>query len=185
MNKDTALYFARFTRGYQSIDMFRVNAETGAVTTLLTDSSKTMIETQTTNCKWTEDESEFFLTSERDGWNHIYRYDKDGNLLNQVTKGNFVVREIEKIDAENQLVYFVASGVGKDIDPYYRKLYVTNFEGSVLTVLTTDSTDHQIWMPEDGDYFVDSYSRVDQPTDHVVRSLKDIVCFRLEISGTI
>jgi dipeptidyl aminopeptidase/acylaminoacyl peptidase len=173
MNKDTALYFARFTRGYQSIDMFRVNAETGAVTTLLTDSSKTMIETQTTNCKWTEDESEFFLTSERDGWNHIYRYDKDGNLLNQVTKGNFVVREIEKIDAENQLVYFVASGVGKDIDPYYRKLYVTNFEGSVLTVLTTDSTDHQIWMPEDGDYFVDSYSRVDQPTDHVVRSLKD------------
>ncbi len=172
-NENTELYFSQFKRGYQSIDLFRANAQNGEVTTILTDSSKTMIETQTTDCKWTEDESQFFWLSERDGWNHIYRYDKDGNLLNQVTKGNFVVRNIEKINDEKQLIYFTASGLRKEIDPYYRNLYVTDFEGKVLTVLTKDSTDHQVWVPENGNYFVDSYSKVNQPTDHVVRSLED------------
>ncbi|MCG6187324.1 S9 family peptidase [Maribellus maritimus] len=171
-NENTELFFARFKRGYQSIEIFRVNAETGEAITLLTDSSKTMIETQTVNCKWTEDESQFFWTSERDGWNHIYRYDRDGNFLNQVTKGNFAVRGIEKIDNENQLIYFVAGSLEENVDPYYRNLYVTNFEGSFLTLLTNDKTDHQIRIPEKGDYFVDSYSRVDRPTDHVVRSME-------------
>ena len=172
-NNNTALYFARFRRGYKAIDLFQTDASSGAVKKLLTDSSQTMVEYQTINCKWVKDSVEFFWTSERDGWNHIYRYDKDGNLLNQVTKGEFVVRDIVKIDEGKEQIYFIAGGRESQVDPYFRNLYVSSFAGDSITLLTKENADHDIWMPEKGNYFVDSYSRVDRPTDHVVRSLED------------
>jgi dipeptidyl aminopeptidase/acylaminoacyl peptidase len=173
MEDNKAFYFAKFRRGYKAIDLFRVNAETGEVTTLLTDSSKTMVEYQTINCEWLQDGSQFFWTSERDGWNHIYRYDKNGKLLNQVTTGEFVVRDIVKVDEENRLIYFIAGGKEPGVDPYYRHLYVVDFSGDEPELLTPENADHQVWLPHENGYFVDSYSRVDLPTEHVVRSLSD------------
>ena len=167
------LYFARFQRGYKAIDLFKVNATTGEVDTLLTDKSETMVEYQTIKCKWLKDGSEFFWTSERDGWNQIYRYDKNGNLLNQVTKGEFVVNDILKIDEEKRLVYFIAGGKESAMDPYYKLLYAVNFDGDSTILLTKEKANHEVWIPEKGNYFIDSYSRVNCPTDHVVRSLED------------
>lgn len=174
------MYFARFQRGYKAIDLYRINAETGKTIPVLTDSSETMVEYQTINCKWLKDGSEFFWTSERDGWNHIYRYDADGNLLNQVTKGDFVVREILKIDEEKKLIYFVAGGKEPNVDPYYKFLYSINFEGDSILLLTKEAANHDVWFPESGNYFVDSYSGVDWPTDHVVRNLENgLIIYRL------
>ena len=179
------LYFAFFRRGYQKIDLFKASSVNGEVDTLLTDSSETMVEYQTINCKWADDESEFFWTSERDGWNHIYRYDKDGNLINQVTKGEFVVREILKVDNEKQLVYFVAGGKEENVDPYYRFMYAVDFDGTETQLLTREPADHNIWMPQKGNYFVDSYSAPDWPSDHVVRNLEDgQIIYRLATAGT-
>jgi len=167
------LYFARFQRGYKAIDLVKANATTGKVNTLLTDKSETMVEYQTINCKWLNDGSEFFWTSERDGWNHIYRYDSAGVLLMQVTKGEFVVRDILKVDEEKQKIFFVAGGREENVDPYYRFLYSVDFAGDSTVLLTKENCDHQVWLSESGDYFVDSYSRVNRPTDHVVRDLAD------------
>jgi hypothetical protein len=167
------LYFARFQRGYQDIDLLKVDASTGLVDNLVNETAETMVEYQTINCKWTKSEDQFFWTSERDGWNHIYRYNNRGELLNQVTKGEYVVRDILRIDEEKQLLYFVASGKEDGVDPYFQNLYVTDFEGREVRLLTTEKADHNIRMPEIGDYFVDSYSTADWPTEHVVRSLED------------
>lgn len=153
--------------------MFKANAVTGEVETLLNDQSETMVEYQTINCKWTEDGKQFFWTSERDGWNHIYRYDNKGDLINQLTKGEFVVRDIVQIDEENQVIYFVASGKEPDCDPYYRYLYKAGFDGNNLKLLTKESADHQVWLSETSNYFVDSYSTCKQATKHVVRSIND------------
>lgn len=167
------LFFARFQRGYKAIDLLKINAVTGKVDNLVTDRSETMVEYQTINCKWTKNEDQFFWTSERDGWNHIYRYSGDGELLNQVTKGEYVVRDILRIDLEKQLLYFIASGKEEGVDPYFQNLYVTDFEGTEVKLLTREKADHSIRMPEMGNYFVDSYSSADWPTEHVVRSLDD------------
>ncbi len=167
------MYFARFRRGYKAIDLFRIKVETGEVIPVLTDSSETMVEYQTINCKWLKDGTEFFWTSERDGWNHIYRYDENGHLLNRVTQGEYVVREILKIDEEKQRIYFIAGGKEPDTDPYFKSLYSVNFAGDSLKLLTAEAANHEVWFPDKGNYFVDSYSGVDWPTDHVVRNLDD------------
>ena len=167
------LYFSRFRRGYKAIDLYRVNAETGETYLILTDSSKTMVESQLINCKWLKDGSEFFWTSERDGWNHIYHYTGNGKLLNRVTTGEYVVHEIVKVDEKSKRLYFIAGGREPNIDPYYKFLYSVKFDGTDLTLLTKEPTNHEIWFPLAGDYFVDSYSDVTHPTIHVVRDIND------------
>ena len=185
LKDNETLYFARFQRGYKAVDLFKANVRSGEVQTLVTDRLQTMVEYQTINCKWKEDETEFFWTSERDGWNHIYRYDKEGNLMNQVTEGEFVVRDIVKINDENELIYFVASGKETGVDPYYQFLYVSDFDGNEIKLLSNEAADHNIRIPEKGNYFIDSYSAADWPTDHVVRSLEDgRIIYRLAAAGT-
>jgi dipeptidyl aminopeptidase/acylaminoacyl peptidase len=180
-----SIYFARFQRGYQAIDLLKADANSGEVETLLTDQSQTMVEYQSINFERLADDSEFFWTSEQDGWNHIYRYNKEGGLINQVTKGAFVVRDIVRIDDKKELVYFVGSGKEPGVDPYYKYLYVVDFEGNEIRPLTRETADHTIWMPKKGDYFVDSYSAADWPTDHVVRSLEDgRIIYRLATAST-
>src|SRR5262249_5128239 len=52
---------------------------------------------------------EFFWISDRDGWQHIYRYDYSGQLLNQVTHGNWSVTRVEGIDPATQTIYFTST----------------------------------------------------------------------------
>jgi dipeptidyl aminopeptidase/acylaminoacyl peptidase len=82
--------------------------------------------------------------SERDGWGHLYLYDgRTGALKRQLTKGDWLVRDIIKVDGARRLIYF--SGAGREGgDPYYRYIYRVNFDGSDLKLLTPQALDHLI-----------------------------------------
>ena len=75
--------------------------------------------------------------SERDGWNHLYLYDaKTGQVKNQITKGPWVVRGVERVDEAKRQIWFRAGGIRPGQDPYYIHYCRVNFDGSGLTVLT-------------------------------------------------
>ena len=172
--KSKELYFARFQRGYKKIDVFRVDANSGNAKTLFTDESPTMIEYQNIHCKWLKDGSKFFWTSERDGWCHIYAIDGNtGEIIKQVTKGEYVVHSIVKIDEGNKLIYFIAGGKEKGRDPYYRHLYSVDFEGKRVKLLSPENADHTISMSPNGNYFTDTYSTINSTPKHVVRNAKN------------
>ena len=62
-------------------------------------------------------------SSERDGWRHLYLYDAaTGKVKNQITKGSWAVRAVNKVDEEKRQIWFEASGMypGKDPSSYYR-----------------------------------------------------------------
>ena len=117
------------------------------------------------------DAEQFVFSSERDGWNHLYLQQADGKTQ-QLTRGDFVVRELHGIDQNRQQLYFSASG-RESGDPYFRYLYRINIDGSELTLLTPEYADHQISLSPDWQHFYDSYSRVDLPTVSTVRNSKD------------
>src|SRR5690606_20871257 len=91
------------------------------------------------------DGREIVWMSERDGWAHLYLYDGvTGELRNQITRGEWVVRAVERVDEEARQIWFVASGMHADQDPYFRHYYRINFDGTGLTALTQADGDHTV-----------------------------------------
>ena len=122
--------------------------------------------------RWVVDDgNELLWISEQDGWAHLYLYDgRTGEKKRQITSGSWVVREIRYVDEENRVVYFTAAGKETGRDPYYRHLYRVNMDGSGLELLTPEDAEHEIRFSPTGQYFIDSYSRVDLPPVAVLRS---------------
>ena len=108
------------------------------------------------------DGKEIIWASERDGWEHLYLLDgKTGNIRNQITKGPWVVRAVNRVDEEKRQIWFEASGMNSDEDPYFVHAYRINFDGSGLTPLTHTPNNHHVEYSSDGKYFVDLQSRID------------------------
>ncbi len=167
-------YFAQMARYYKAIDLYFANPENGKVDNIIHEDAKTMIEYQMVGCKLVNNGEKVAWLSEKDGWSHIYLYDGEkGNLINQVTQGEFVVREINYIDDKKETIYFTASGIEKDRDPYFKHLYKINFDGTGMTLLTPEDAEHEIQFAPDYSYFIDNYSRVDLKPKAVLRRLSD------------
>jgi dipeptidyl-peptidase-4 len=103
--------------------------------------------------------AEFFWISDRDGWQHVYRYDYSGQLLTQVTNGAWSVTRIEGIDPAGRMVYYTST----EASPLQRQLYAVGFDGRGTKRLTTPDGTHAIDMGPNARYYIDRWSSVQQP----------------------
>lgn len=170
-----AFTFEYNQRGHQLYRVLEVNASTGAVRTLIEEQSKTFIDYSGKRFRYdVADGKELVWTSERDGWNHLYLYDGSTGLVKkQLTKGEWVVREVVHVDEPTRTILFAASGKQPGQDPYLIQYYRVKFDGTGLTALTTENANHVARFSPDFQYFTDTYSRVDLPPTTVLRSAKD------------
>lgn len=102
---------------------------------------------------------EFFWLSDRDGYQHIYRYDYEGRLLNQVTKGDWMVTRIEGINVESKTIYYTST----EISPLERQLYSINFDGTGKQRISREAGKHSFNLSPDTRYYLDIYSNVNLP----------------------
>jgi dipeptidyl aminopeptidase/acylaminoacyl peptidase len=162
-----------------------VDSRTGDLRNLIDEKSETFIWTAHTEglglryVNWLEKSDEMIYASERDGWRHLYLVDtKAGKLKHQITKGEFVVRGIERIDEEARQIWFRAGGKNSDQDPYFIQFYRINFDGSGLVALTDGNGNHSVQFSPNRKYLIDTYSRVDSPPVHELRRVSDcgLVC---------
>ena len=128
------------------------------------------------------DGMEVVWMSERDGWNHLYLYDGvTGAVKHQITRGEWPVRSVVKVDEETRQIWFSASGMYAGKDPYYQHVYRIDFDGSGLTPFTTVDANHTVTFSPDMAYYVDSYSRIDlPPTTELRRTADSSLVLRLE-----
>lgn len=166
-------------RGHQILRYIGINTD-GRVREIVGDKFETFIHySAKTYLKFLESTGEFLWASERDGWNHLYLIDgRSGKVTKQITKGNWVVREVNRIDVEKRQIWFTASGIRKEQDPYYIHYCRINFDGTGLVVLTEGNGTHRIQYSPDEKYFIDRFSRVDMPTVTELRKSEDgsLVC---------
>jgi len=163
-----------FERGYKAVNIYEIKATTGKARLVAQDKNETMVETALSRYRVLSQQGKLLLTSERDGWNHLYLYDwSSGQLLQQLTKRDYVVLNIIHVDEEKEQVYFAACGKEQGEDPYLVHLYRVNLDGSDLQNLTPEPANHEVFLSPDKKYFVDRYSRVDLPTVTVLRQLED------------
>ncbi len=102
---------------------------------------------------------EFFWISDRDGHQHIYRYDYAGRLLGQVTKGDWTVTRVEGIDVKNRTVYYTLT----QPSPLERQLWSIRFDGTGQQRITTPPGRHSIDMGPNARFYIDSWSSTTQP----------------------
>ena len=104
---------------------------------------------------------EFIHWSERDGWAHLYLYNKEGQLKRRLTKGAWHVESIKAVNEASQSVYFMANGKEKDdATPYYEHLYKVSLNGGTPQLLTPGNYFHLCYMDSLQQYAVDNYSRL-------------------------
>ncbi len=166
-------------RGHQLYQMLAMSATTGNLRTVVEERSNTFVNYSRLWRQFINDGKQLLWTSERDNWNHIYLYDvqpdKKGRLAKprQVTKGDWFVRRVENVDEQNRVIYFAASGVNKDEDPYLIHYYKIGFDGKGMTCLTPAEGNHSVVFSPDYKYVVDTYSKVDTPPVTELRSADD------------
>jgi len=167
-----AFTFEYNQRGHQAYRVIEVDATTGNARTLIEETSPTFInyehlvstqyDTGKRFRKDIADGGEIVWASERDGWEHLYLYDgHTGQVKQQITRGEWVVRGVDRVDEKAREIYFSASGKNSDEDPYFVHAYKIGFDGTGLTELTSVAANHSLSYSDDGQFYVDTYSRID------------------------
>lgn len=161
-------------RGHQVYQVIKADASTGKTTVLINETSPTFIHYSGKRFRYDlEKSNEIIWASERDGWNHLYLYDSGtGQVKNQITKGEWVIRGVIWVDEARRQVLFQASG-REPGDPYFIHAYRINFDGTGLKRLTDGYGNHEVSFSPDRRFFVDTWSTVDTPPVSVLRDAED------------
>lgn len=168
------LTFEYNERGHKVYRVLELDAETGNVRTLVEESSPTFVNYQRTFRHKLNEGKEMIWMSERDNWNHLYMIDMvKGKVKHQITKGEWVVRNVLRVDEENQTIYFTASGVNKDEDPYHVHYYKIGMDGKDMVCLTPEEGNHSAVFNEDYTMLVDKYSTAERAPVTVLRNTND------------
>ena len=153
-----AFTFEYNQRGHQVYRIIEVDAATGKARAIITEKAETFFCYSRKKYRHDiQDGKEIIWMSERDGWNHLYLYDgATGTVKNQITKGEWVVRSVDKVDEEKRQIYFRASDMYADKDPYFIHGYRINFDGSGLVTLTEGDGNHSLEGSPDMAYYLDT-----------------------------
>ena len=141
-----------------------IDGETGQARAIVDETSTTFVDY---NGKFFLEElsatGELIWMSQRDGWNHLYLIDqKSGTVKNQITRGPWLVRKVDRVDGEKREIWFQAGGIHADQDPYHVHFCRVNFDGTGLVHLTAGDGTHVIRYSPGGRFYLDTYSmRVD------------------------
>lgn len=166
-----AVTFEYNERGHQVYRVIEVDAQTGSARAVISEEPKTFFYYNRSAATLQagkrfrhdlNDGKEVVWMSERDGWNHLYLIDgATGAVKKQITKGEWPVRHVVKVDDEKRQLWFSAGGMTAGKDPYFQQYYRINLDGTGLTPLTSADANHVVGFSSDMTLFVDHYSRVD------------------------
>ncbi|MFY8111699.1 MAG: DPP IV N-terminal domain-containing protein [Flavobacterium sp.] len=179
----TKLVFVSTSRDHKEAKVRIADALTGAVKDIFEEKVATQYESGQGKVNWhfLESSNEIIWYSERDDWGHLYLYDaKTSKLKSQITKGNFVVTQLLKVDEKNRVLYFEANGRESGRDPYFSHFYRIDFSGKNLQLLTPEDGNHTISLSPNGDYFVDTYSQPNVAPVSVLRATNGKLIATLE-----
>lgn len=176
------LAFVSTSRDHKQ-EKFRIaDASTGTVRDVFEETVATQFESGqgAINWRYLDKSNEIIWYSERDNWGHLYLYDAaTGKVKNQITKGDWVVTKLLRVDEKARVLYFMADG-REPGNPYFSHFYKVGFDGKNLTLLSPEEGNHQVTLSPSKNYFIDSYSTRAVAPVTVLRNLAGKVVTNLE-----
>jgi len=167
------VFFLYNQRGHQVMRVIGVTAATGETKAVVDEACATFFDYQGKTFLHQLDQTDQLIwMSERDGWNHLYLYDRGkGKVRKQLTRGHWIVRGVEKVDEDG--IWVRVGGFDPDQDPYYIHHARLDLDGKNFTLLTDGDGTHRLEWSPDRRFFIDQWSRVDLPPVHVLRHATD------------
>jgi dipeptidyl-peptidase 4 len=155
------LYVGHLDRAQDNFKLNLYEAKSGKlIRTLLEEHSDKYVEPRHDVFPLQGTDGEFLWISEKDGFEHVYRYAKDGTLLNQVTTGNKVMKEILGYNQEDGALWVM----GTD-SPTETVLYAVDVNGGDMKRVTAEKGNHKVMMHDGMNNFIDMYSSLTVPLD--------------------
>ena len=165
---DSSILCAQVLNRHQdNLDLLFIDATTGTSKVVLNEKDKAYVDV-TDNLTFLKDNS-FVWTSEKDGFNHIYLYDKTGKLKNQVTKGNWEMTAYYGCDEKNKTIYYQSVENGTTI----RDVYKISLDGKNKVKLSQQVGTNSATFSPSFDYFINTYSSATVPTLYTLNASKD------------
>ncbi|KAA8484439.1 prolyl oligopeptidase family serine peptidase [Arcticibacter tournemirensis] len=154
------IYLAILNREQNHLWLNQYNARTGAfIKTLFEETDPKYVHPQHSLTFIPGKNDEFIWWSQRDGFMHLYRYNTRGKLLNQITKGDWVVTEIAGESEKRKELYIISTKES----PLDRHIYSVNWESGKLRRLGSDPGTHSAGVSTTGDYVIDRWSNGNAP----------------------
>lgn len=153
----------QMNRHQNELQLLLANATTGSTTPLLKETNEYYIDIHD-HLTFLKDGKHFVWTSEQDGWNHIYLYQMDGKLKQQLTSGNWEVTTFYGVDELNNKIYYQAT----ERSPLERQVYEIGLDGKNKRVLTPKDGWNSAQFSSTFDYFVNNHSTRNTPPSYTV-----------------
>ncbi|SFG82873.1 S9 family peptidase [Pedobacter insulae] len=152
--------YEKTDRGHQRFRIIEVDTQTGKTRNVVDEKTNTFIYQNRVFTSYLPKTNEIIWTSEQDGWQHVYLVNGITGKQHQITKGNWVVRNVDSVDQVKRQLWFRASGVNSNEDPYYIHYYRIGFDGKGMLDLTPEKGNHTVTYTPDKKYYIDTYSQV-------------------------
>ncbi|MCQ3804420.1 MAG: DPP IV N-terminal domain-containing protein [bacterium] len=173
------VFFLDWDRDRRSVRLVSADPSTGECNVMVEERSETPIDLNAVyygapNVWVAKDRREIIWYSARSGFGHLYLLDGRGDPIRQLTGGQWLVTDLVRVDEKTRTAFFMGTGREPSRDPYYHHLYAVSLDGGEPVLLTPEEAEHGEWPPwvdfsPDGRYFVDRFSRIDQPPRTVLR----------------
>ncbi len=150
----------RMNREQDTIKIFRVNIKNGLTKQIYEEHQSSWVD-WFTDLKILKNGKGMIIRSNKSGWAHLYLYDTEGNLIRQITSGNWRVKKIDLVDEKNSAIYF--EGWRKESTENH--LFKINFDGSNFEQLTKEKGTHSCSVSPGGKYFYDRFSSINTPPE--------------------
>lgn len=152
------IYIAVLNRDQNHLKLNKYDVATGdLIKTLFEETDEQYVEPQNPLAFISKDKNKFIWQSRRDGWNHLYLYNTDGNLIKQLTKGNWEVTEIIDFNKNEDIIYVM----GTYDSPIENNLYAVKTKDQSIKRLTNIHGTHYCYLSPNKDYFIDNYSNTE------------------------
>jgi dipeptidyl-peptidase-4 len=165
-NDSKTLSIQRLNRLQNKLELLFVNATNGTSKVILTDEAKTYVDV-TDDLLFVGNKG-FITSSEKDNYNHLYFYDLNGKLINQITKGNWDLIRFNGYDEKTNLVYYTSTENGA----INRDVYSVQLDGKNKKQLSTKIGFNNFEFTTGYKYYISSYSNANTPPVYELCDIK-------------
>ena len=154
------IYMFELNRDQNDCRLVSYNATTGErITELYRETSDKYVEPLHPIQFLPWDSDQFIMQSQRDGYNHLYLYNKVGECIKQLTSGPWVVQQVLGFNEKQKSIIIEAN----KYHPLHRQLYSVNINNGKMTQLTVEDGVHRGTLSSTGSYVIDRHSAPTQP----------------------